>query len=494
MLRRASKGAPSNKSSSNLSFTSLRSADSLSRSNSSMQEKLLEDMSIIDDLYNDFADQVETDFYEVEVRYRDREQAIQDIYNSELEYMALLQLGREIFESKMRLQVQQQSKRGGLLSGSNKVICTDQEINILFALHQDIMTTHHRFLDELDERFRIWGPTQLISDVYREFLPKLAMVTQKRLQSFSASIMTLERLMKSNAFKKLMETWQQDSPQKKITVLEILKAPILRLKYYAPALRVLAQNTDPLHPDYAHMLRCTAKFESLNQDMAASLEDATKLCDAYELFQILRESPVLMTEDRRLHMRSDLTKFLTVDGSNPEPRVVLLFTEVLVYGRLMKDGTISYRGQVDLSTATARAHNTESNKRSHCFEVIALEHQVVSTMSMAGGPNMLLTTGGSTTTVQIKHLFQTRSREEQTKWVNELQRLIRLNKEKKAKPTNNTVRQSSDVPSLSRSTTSSSSSTAASGGDAFDLRGKPLYKKLNPKSPVRGINSHEFVP
>jgi hypothetical protein len=135
-----------------------------------MQEKLMEDMSIIDDLYNDFADQVETDFYEVEVRYRDREQSIQDIYHSELEYIALLQHGREIFENKMRLQVQQQSKRGGLLSSSNKILCTDQEINILFALHQDILATHHRFLDELDERFRIWGPTQLISDVFREFV------------------------------------------------------------------------------------------------------------------------------------------------------------------------------------------------------------------------------------------------------------------------------------------------------------------------------------
>ncbi|CAO3685209.1 unnamed protein product [Umbelopsis ramanniana] len=498
MLRRTSKDAtPSITSSTNLSFSSLRSVDSLNRSSSHMQEKLIEDMSIIDDLYNDFADQVETDFYEVEVRYRDREQSIQDIYHSELEYIALLQHGREIFENKMRLQVQQQSKRGGLLSSSNKILCTDQEINILFALHQDILATHHRFLDELDERFRIWGPTQLISDVFREFLPKLAMVTQKRIQSFSASVMTLERLMKCNAFKKLLETWQQEAPQQHITVLDVLKAPIQRMKYYAPALRALAQNTDPLHPDYAHMLRCTAKFESLNNDMTGSLEDVGKLCDAFEVFQKLRDSPVLMTEDRRLHLRGDLTKLLAADGSNPEPRVLLLFTEVLVYGRLMKDGTISYRGQMDLSTSVARASNTESNKRSHCFEVIATEHQVVSTMSMGGGPNMLLSAGGSTTTIQTKHMFQARSREEQTLWVSELQRLIRFHKEKKAKPSSQTVRQSSDVPpSLSRSTTSSSSSTAASGGDTFDLRGKPLYKKMNAKQQTvhRGINSHEFMP
>ena len=204
-----------------------------------------------------------------------------------------------------------------------------------------------------------------------------------------------------------------------------------------------------------------------------------------------------MTEDRRLHLRGDLTKLLAADGSNPEPRVLLLFTEVLVYGRLMKDGTISYRGQMDLSASVARASNTESNKRSHCFEVIATEHQVVSTMSMSGGPNMLLSAGGSTTTIQTKHMFQARSREEQTLWVSELQRLIRFHKEKKAKPSSQTVRQSSDVPpSLSRSTTSSSSSTAASGGDTFDLRGKPLYKKMNAKQQTvhRGINSHEFMP
>jgi hypothetical protein len=226
-----------------------------------------------------------------------------------------------------------------------------------------------------------------------------------------------------------------------------------------------------------------------------SLEDVGKLCDAFEVFQKLRESPVLMTEDRRLHLRGDLSKFQTADGSNPEPRVLLLFTEVLVHGRLMKDGTISYRGQMDLSAAVARASNAESNKRSHCFEVVASEHQIVSTMSMGGGPNMLLSTGGSTITVQTKHMFQAKSREEQTKWVSEIQRLIRFHKENKAKPSSHAVRQSSDVPSLSRSTTSSSSSTAASGGDIFDLRGKPLYKKVNAKQPIhRGINSHEFMP
>jgi len=65
----------------------------------------------------------------------------------------------------------------------------------------------------------------------------------------------------------VFQTWQQDAPQQHITVLDVLKAPIQRMRYYAPALRALAQNTDPLHPDYAHMLRCTAKFESLNNDM-----------------------------------------------------------------------------------------------------------------------------------------------------------------------------------------------------------------------------------
>jgi len=457
-----------------------------------MQEKLMEDMSIIDDLYNDFADQVETDFYEVEVRYRDREQSIQEIYQSEFEYIAILQHGRESYEAKMRSQVQQHSKRGGLLSG-NKLICTDQEINILFANHQDILATHHQFLDDLDERFRIWGPTQLISDVFRDFLPKLAMCTQKRLQSFSASIMTLDRLMKVAAFRKFIETCQQESPQKNISLLDTLKAPLQRMKYYAPGLRFLAQNTDPLHPDYAHMLRCTAKFESLNHDMTASLDEATKLCDAYDAFQILRDAPVFMAEDRRLQLRADIPKLLGADGSQTESRIVFLFNDILVHGRPSKDGTVSFRGQIDLSTSIARTSMSESNKRSHCFELIATEHQVVSTMSMGGGPNMLFSTGSAATTVQTRHLFQARSTEEQSLWVSQLQRLIRAAKEKKAKPASG-VRQSSDVPSLSRSTTSSSSSTAASGGDTFDLRGKPLFKKMNNKSSFRVVGGQELLP
>jgi hypothetical protein len=223
------------------------------------------------------------------------------------------------------------------------------------------------------------------------------------------------------------------------------------------------------------------------------VDDASKHCDAYEACQIIRDGPMLMTEDRRLRLRGDVTKLLGMDGSQTEARVVFLFNDILIHGRPSKDGTVSFRGRIDLSTSVAKASETESNKRSHCFQVIATEHQIVSTMSMAGGPNMLFTSGNGSSTIHTRHLFQAKSREEQTAWVTELQRLIRAAKDKKAKASS-AVRQSSDVPpSLSRSTTSSSSSTAASGGDNFDLRGKPLFKKMNSKTP-RGINSHEFMP
>jgi hypothetical protein len=65
------------------------------------------------------------------------------------------------------------------------------------------------------------------------------------------------------------KTCQQESGHQNITLLDIFKAQIQRLTSYAASLRTLAQNTDPLHPDYAHMLRCTAKFEALNQDMTS---------------------------------------------------------------------------------------------------------------------------------------------------------------------------------------------------------------------------------
>lgn len=227
-----------------------------------------------------------------------------------------------------------------------------------------------------------------------------------------------------------------------------------------------------------------------------SLDDVGRLCDAYEATLIIRESPLLLIDNRRLYLRGDLIKLTGSDNSQTEPRAVFLFNDILIHGRLNKDGTVAYRGQIELTTSVARASNTESNKRSHCFEVIATERQVSSTMAVGGAPTMLFSTGSMVSTAQIAHMFQARSREEQSMWVTELQRLISICKEKKAKTSaTTTIRQSSDVPpSLSRSTTSSSSSTAASGGEAFDLRGKPLYKKMGSKSSSRGINSHEFMP
>jgi hypothetical protein len=227
------------------------------------------------------------------------------------------------------------------------------------------------------------------------------------------------------------------------------------------------------------------------------LQDAIRFSDAYEATLIIRDSPPLLAENRRLYLRGDLIKLTGTDNSQSEPRAVFLFGDLLVHGRPNKDGTIAFRGQIELTTSVARASNTESNKRSHCFEIVAAEKQVASTMAMGGmggSPNMLFSTGGLIN-IHVTHMFQARSREEQSMWVTEIQRLISACKERKAKLSSATLRQSSDVPpSLSRSTTSSSSSTAASGGDIFDLRGKPLYKKMNSKSSTRGINNHEFMP
>lgn len=125
-----------------------------------------------------------------ELVHRNREALVQQLYNSEHAYLESLQLVANIFLNPMRKDAKQTTFS---FLGMKKAACTERELRWLFGnfdqilqVQRDILTSleqrygfshamHVAFLqstiiDMHESRLQIWGPTQIISDVFQNWV------------------------------------------------------------------------------------------------------------------------------------------------------------------------------------------------------------------------------------------------------------------------------------------------------------------------------------
>lgn len=142
-----------------------------------MTAELLEDMSIIDDLYNEYGDASEPDEIgkenhkrdELETpcihpfahalswvfslanesRHRERELLLYDMYQSEAQYIMDLVIARDAYLNPLRKQIPAQTSHG-LLSG--RIVCTDHELRLLFSNIEQLLELHQDYLAKLESR------------------------------------------------------------------------------------------------------------------------------------------------------------------------------------------------------------------------------------------------------------------------------------------------------------------------------------------------------
>ncbi|RUS16844.1 Dbl homology domain-containing protein, partial [Endogone sp. FLAS-F59071] len=161
-----------------------------------------EEYAVIDDLYEIYGDEQDNEYIDAEFAFQRRETAIRELYHTEQAYVKGLKLLRDVFFNPLKQQVKQQANRGGFLSG--KITCTDAEISLIFGNLEQILDVHDRMLKCLQERLQIWGPTQIVSDIFLHLHPDLKMYNIY-LKNYMTAVVTLERLNKTAPFKKFVE-------------------------------------------------------------------------------------------------------------------------------------------------------------------------------------------------------------------------------------------------------------------------------------------------
>ncbi|CAO3694735.1 unnamed protein product [Rhizopus stolonifer] len=320
-----------------------------------------------------------------------------------------------------------------------------QNLETLSALHAD-------FLKKINERFRIWGPTQLVSDIFIEFYKGLA-IYDSFFTQHPEFVMTLDILYRLPSLSKFLET----NTLKISDMTHYLQIPIHRITNYTKILEQLKTYTDPSSPDYTLLSQTYEKFKLLDDAWSEKKQSCQAHLMVLEIYRTIQDCPVTVTLNRRLLMQSDLIKIDLEDVSaTSDVRTYYLYTDHLIFCRKQKEKRdagrkLVFKGSLNLRGAEIRPlHTTLISRMSETkksmfkiskrvtaepllevygFELITSEANVEAPIyfSNASMPPQM-----SSCPIRRRHVLRTRSQEEQRMWYTAIENVIKsINPQKK---------------------------------------------------------------
>ncbi|KAG1463763.1 hypothetical protein G6F46_005901 [Rhizopus delemar] len=306
-----------------------------------------------------------------EYMHRNREMVVNTLIKSETSYSNSLLLVKQSF-----LDVLKNTKQStfGFL-GMKKTICTEREYRWLFANYEELVEFHQANLKRLNERMEIWGPSQIISDIFQ------LLATKKTLAGTS--------------------------------LLSLLQLPTTCVHRYFEIISQLSDLTPRLHPDYCGLLKCKQWIVQFRQSLDERLRDVHNIDKVIKIHQSLVDAPFNVRAERRLVLQGNLSRVTVSSRSLGEERRYILFTDMLVFVKHVeqKDRLI-YKGHLTLDRVRVRAlSKEEAGGIAHCIELIP---------SVSGIDNLNTTYVGTTSAI----VLYVGSDEERKVWIDGLNFVI----------------------------------------------------------------------
>ncbi|KAI9248516.1 Dbl homology domain-containing protein [Phascolomyces articulosus] len=358
-------------------------------------------------------DDVDDALIDHELIHRNREALVQQLYNSETAYLESLHLVTNVFLQPLRKDAKSSSFA---FLGMKKMVCTERETRWLFGNFDEIFQTHRDILSHLERRLRIWGPTQIISDVFNAWFPMLH-VYQAYLDNYDVAVTTYERLTRYQPFKKFIDSAHKDPSLKGATLLSLLQIPAGCINRYAQLIGKLADVTTPMHPDYMGLQTCKQRIMALATEIKLKVDDADNVDQVLMIHQALVGAPFGVKAQRRLVLQGQLSRVVVNSRSTGEERTYFLFSDLLAFVRPKQDGKrtiLQYKGHITLERARVRGLTTdEAGGQEHCIEIVS---------SFQGVDTLNTTYMGAPTT----HVLCCNSKEEQEEWLKQLDLVITL--------------------------------------------------------------------
>ncbi|KAI9321251.1 Dbl homology domain-containing protein [Dichotomocladium elegans] len=356
-------------------------------------------------------DDVDDGMIDSEIVHRNRDDIVQQLYGSERAYLETLELTMNVFFKPLRKDAKQSSFN---FLGMKKMVCTERELRWLFGNFEDIVRSQRTIADSFEKRMRIWGPTQIISDVFSSWY-QLLDVYHAYLDNYDVAVTTYERLTRYQPFKKFIDAAHKNPSLKGATLLSLLQIPVGTITRYAQFITKLADSTTPMHPDYAGLLSCKQRILSIADGIMTKLQDANNVDEVLTIHQAFVGAPFSVKAQRRLIFYGQLTRIVVGTRSTSEERTYFLFSDqlVIVRPRQVDQRTVlQYKGHLVLERARVRALAPEdASGQEHCFELVSSFH----------GVDTLNTTYMGSSTV---HILKAKSQQDKEEWIQKLQQVI----------------------------------------------------------------------
>ncbi|KAF9898046.1 hypothetical protein BX616_004565 [Lobosporangium transversale] len=346
----------------------------------------------------------ESQLIEAERTHLRRESLVRHLYDSEEDYLRSLQEIQSCYRKPLLRNLQQiedNKKSGGLLSSSlSKIVATKQEIDTMFGNLGSLIEFHEEIRSLLEERSRIWGPTQIIGDLLISVIPKFKIYSMYFL-NFHHALTVLDRISRGAQYKKFMEQCVSDNPSGTASLHLMLATPLRRLSTFRDMINALCQATSACHPDYLNLIRASDMINVVANELQNEqymAQDQLALWDIQSTMVNLPEP--IMIPARRLILRADLHK---VDSSLAlEPRTYYLMNDVLLYARFdPKKNIYTFKGMFDL--AKTQINNPEDN------------------VTLPQLPNCIQIANAGR-----KQMMRCRSRDERDYWMETMRRVVEI--------------------------------------------------------------------
>ena len=316
-----------------------------------------------------------------------RKKAIEEIINSEKNYLKQLEIVEEFFMKPLQEQD----------------ILAPQTYASIFGDILGIRQVNKELLLAMETS------TDKIGKVFLDLAPYLKFYSTYANDFKTATNLVEEQLLKNKPFRTFMER-QESRPEvcKKLNALLI--APIQRIPRYKLLLDDIIKNTPRYHPDKDNLMESRTQIDSIAwyiNDQIKEYEHSKMMIDIQK--SLTGGLPKIIKPDRKLVKQGNLMK-VNKSGGHAQPRYVILFSDMLMYCKIKGS---QQAGLLDLPKPDAL----------EVCCVLPLKHTMV---------EEVVGKGVFTIKCQTESLILYSPNAEDTDWVDQIQKAIRTLKKNKA--------------------------------------------------------------
>ncbi|KAG2220881.1 hypothetical protein INT45_004049 [Circinella minor] len=397
---------------------------------------LYDTVDVIDELYDFFGNELDSHLV-LEVDIQNRERILRELFDTEGRFIAKIQAALEYYKKPMMGSFRQNPNASGtsasslprnfLSSNKSAGMVRGNDVELVFSNLEDILAISRRFFNGLKERFRIWGPTQLLSDIFRTLVLD-ASSYYTYYENYGIAMCVLERLARTPATKKHVETMIDSTGSGQISLFSLLSLPLQSITRYAQLMNELVRYTDPHHPDAHQLSQCAKRMTRLEANMRHLIQGCQNVSRLVDMVCLIRNCPVLLDEPRQFIMRGQLTSVTTGSYNHRDDRrMYFLLNDCLIFARPRDDITPSalyFKGKIDLGDAAIKELPKKKLNHPHAFEITINSSDP--NYKYADDIDALLAAAGGST-IQVFY-FKADSKEALDMWIGEIQSVIdRLN-------------------------------------------------------------------